>query len=310
MGDTPLLLRPKLTRNTYHTLAFTTNFHKEGEAPKFLLNHKNHEEALEPFRKHLRGFPTFSVRGGCVRLNGALAFAVAADIRPDFVPESDDIIREIHELEALGRKWKGEKSMEDAVVPIEKAMNLCRRAGRLGKVWAAAQPEDSEGKAFAKEVLPIAYRLLAFQVQAYALPLHKMALSHHGEAARASESLGPRPSRPASLLKAYERSLAAGKWYGIPGWIPHPEMEALINRAVFAGLFLYRDGRASAIAIAIGYKAAQRALDLQPEDEMAKTGMRVYREWKQSAVKRGQIVEIDDNDLEESGLDSWASPLA
>lgn len=301
MGDTALILRPNLNPAIHHTLAFTTNFHKNDVVPEYLTRAKILSQVLQPFRKHLRGFSSVSLQGSCIGLDGALAAAAVKDMKSEFTLEPDKLLSDIEELVLWSRLWYEKNSYWHVILPIIKATDWCKRAVRDAEVWARIQVKASDRKAFVEKMLLEAYNLVTFQVQMLDKFVHQM---------------GPDQDAcyTALTMQAYEKSLAAARWFGTPDWRPPIRKEIIMN--FFTAKVLLRNQKTpfTGQTLAIGYKAVQKALDLLQQAHGHKSAkeksdklVEMYEKAKETSVGLGSFYEInDDSVLIENGIKWWS----
>lgn len=300
MGDTAFLVRPPFCPANRHSLAFTTNFHEKGFAPRFLTRDSIHRDVLRPFRRHLYGFPHVSLRGSCVGLRKTLAVTAVRDMKAVLTADPDEILKNIDELLWLCLKWVGKRSYYHTIVPIHKAMDWCRLAVYLPSVWARIQRKARDRRKFVKSMLVRAYALILMQLIVW----FKFAsqLSNHAQ-------------YTSQIMYAYEMFVAAARMFPAAGCGPGTFMEIRINLRVAQALFAHRNTNFKGLPLALGYKTARRAHDLaglanypRPRKKELKEVMAVYEILKKSAVRLGTYVEIDDDDdLEERGVVWWST---
>lgn len=301
MGDTALILRPNLNPAIHHTLAFTTNFHENNVAPEYLTKAEIHSRVLQPFRKHLCGFSSVSLQGSCVGLDGALAAAAVRDMKSECTLEPDKLLRDIEELVSWSRLWYEKNSYWPIILPIVKATDWCTRAVRDAEVWARIQVKASDRKAFVEKMLLEAYNSVTLQVQMLFKFVHQM---------------GPDQAAcyTALTMQAYEKSLAAARWFGAPDWRPPIWKEITMNYFTAKVLLENQSTLFTGQPLAIGYKAVQRALDLlqqarghKSDKEKSNKVVEMYEKAKETSVGLGSFNEIDDDSvLIENGKKWWS----
>lgn len=301
MGDTALILRPSLNPSIHHTLAFTTNFHENNVAPKYLTRDDIHSRVLQPFRKHLCGFSSVSLQGSSVGLKGVLAAAAVKDIKSEFTLEPDKILSDIEELASWCRLWYEKNSYWHIVLPILKATDWCRRAVSDAKVWTGIQVKASDRRAFVEKILLEAYNLVTLQMQMLDKFPNRMGPDQNAQ-------------YTAVTMRVYEMSLAAARRLGAPDWKPHIRKEIIMNYFTAKVLLANQSTPFTGQPLAIGYKAVQRVLDLLQQDrdhkvikEKLEKLVEEYEKAKETSVGLGSFNEInDDSILIKNGIAWWS----
>ncbi|KAG6363962.1 hypothetical protein INS49_009065 [Diaporthe citri] len=289
MGDTALSLRPQVCAATRHTLAFTTNFHHENVAPEYLSREKIHEQVLQPYRKRLHGFFSVSLQGSCVGLGEALAATAVKDMKSKFIPDPDELLNDIEDLLLLSQKGIG--GYWHSIIPIYKALDMCKGIVRDPDVWAGVKNKASDRTAFVNDILGKTYRSLLEQLVIWSKfsPLVRSDVPY-----------------TAYLMQMYEMSLAAARWFGAPGWSPPTRLEMDMHHCVAREIFVHNGTRFTVRPLGVGYKAAQRALELAPGRENFKPLVELYENCKERFVQLGYFIDIDDDVLIENGIAWWS----
>lgn len=291
MGDTAFVLRGRLCETTRHTLAFTTNFHQKNVAPEFLTRDSVHRQVLEPFRKRLRSFSSVSLQGSCVGLSRALAATAVREMKSPFVLYPDEILSEMNNLILLSNEWLKKGSYAYSALPINKAMDQCTRILMRPDLWARVKGKAGDSKAFTKDMLSGAYQLMVMQLTIWLKFAHE---------------ISPNAPYIGYVVKTYEMCLAAPRSFGAPDWSPTTSMEICMHYCVARALYVHRNSGVIGLPLAIGYKAAQRTLELAPGTEKFKIAMAMYENWKQMAVLFGEFIEVDGDVLVENGVVWWS----
>lgn len=294
MGDTALILRPRVCPATRHTLAFTTNFHHENVVPEYLSRENVHRQILRPYRKRLRGFSNVSLQGSCVGLGKALAATAVRDMKSQSIPDPHEILSDIENLLLLSQKGSKKNRYSHTILPIYKAIDICKRIVRDSDAWAGVKNKASNRTAFVKNLLCKAYQSLVEQVETWGrfTPLMHCDVPY-----------------TAYIIHAYEMSLAAATSFDAPDWSPPARLEIRMQQCVAQELLLHRQTCVTGITMAIGYKTAQRAHELTPnkrEPKEWKELMKSYEEWKTTAEQQGNSIETDDDVLLENGVAWWS----
>lgn len=290
-GDTAFLLRPRLCPATRHTLEFTTNFHHGNTVPEYLSREKVHQQILRPYRKRLRGFSRVSLQGSCVGLGKALADTAVKDMKSRLIPDPDEILSEMQYLLLLSQGNMQKFSYSHRIIPIYKAIDLCKLLVRDSDVWAGVKNKASDRMAFVEDILCKAYQSLVEQVTAWSI---------------FDPFILPQAPYTAYVMHAYEMSLAAATSFGAPGWSPPTRLEFAMNHCVAQELFRHRETYVTGKPVAIGCKAAQRALELEPKKKQLKELVKSYEDWREKALQLGYSTEIDDDLLVENGVVWWS----
>lgn len=301
MGDTALILRPSLNPSIHHTLTFTTNFHENNVAPKYLTRDEIHSRVLQPFRKHLCGFSSVSLQGSSVGLKGVLAAAAVKDMKSEVILEPDKILSDIEELVSWSRLWYEKNTYWHITLPILKATDWCKRAVRDAKVWARIQVKASDRKAFVEQMLLEAYNLVTLQVQMLDKISNQMGSDQNAQ-------------HTAIAMRVYEMSLAVARRFGAPDWRPRIRKEIIMNYFTAKVLLANQSTPFTGKPLAIGYKAVQRVLDLlqQARDhkvikENLEKLVEEYEKAKETSVGLGSFNEIhDDSILIKNGIAWWS----
>lgn len=299
MGDTAFLLRMPVCPANRHSLAFTTNFHEKGVAPGFLTMDSIHRDVLRPFRTHLYGFPHVSLQGSCVGLSRTLAVTAVRDMQSDLTAEPDEILKSIDEMLLLSSKGMGKESYYHTIIPIYKAMDWCKLAVCRPDVWGRIQRKARDRRGFVRSMLSRAYSLILLQLMTW-----------HDYAAQLSDHA----QYTSQVMCVYKMFLAAPRMFAAAGCGPDTYREIQIHLRVAQALHAHKDSNFTGLPLAMGHKAARRALDLArlakgPEHgEMElKRVMAVYESHKDWALRLGAYVRVDDDDyLEESGVIWWS----
>ncbi|KAJ0115569.1 hypothetical protein J7T55_010392 [Diaporthe amygdali] len=296
MGDSGLVLFHQMDEATRHSLAFTTNFHEGNTTPDYLTTPDIHAMVLQPFRKYLREFSRISLQGEYVGLSTELAANVIQDIRSCHVVDRERLIADIQSLHLLGRDLIDEKGFKHSMVPIEKAFAMCARGTGRKDVWAAAQYSTSDDKAFIEDLLGRAYSLLECQLTNIVVSIAQTPVDPDVSDARSND-----------ILRAYEMSVGAGLSFGVPEWKPDRQSEIYLNTTVAMGLVVIYNGRPpDETCLAVGCKAARRALDLDPGNKLLQAAMERYEDWKTHALQQGYFPDIQHEELQNLGRGWWS----
>lgn len=291
MGDTALIIRPKLGPGTDHKLQFTTNFHEGNVVPEYLARAEVHEKVLQPFRKYLRGFPSVSVQGSCVGLDRELAAAAVEDMQSQSIPVPEEILTELDGLYSLSSEWIEKGSYYFSILPIYKAWSLCKCIVKDSQMWAGVQSKASDRRVFVEKILFIAYTFLLLQLMCWI---------------KFASQLSPHGVYRSYIMTTHEMCLAAARWFGAPSWSPSNHHEKEMHDYTAKALLAHSDVVLDVWPLAIGYKAALRALQLAPESKEVKDRMGIYQNYKNEAVRHGCFLELDDDILEQNGIAWWS----
>lgn len=296
-GDTAFILRYQLCPTIRHILAFTTNFHQKDVVPEYLTRDNVHRQVLEPFRKRLRGFPSVSLHGhgSCVKMSRVLAVTAVKEMKSEFILYPYEILSEMKSLMLQSNEWLKKGRYHYTALPIYKALGLCQRILLDSELWARVKGKASDPEAFVNDILSEAYRLMVMLLTT---------------GLKFAPQLSPDAPYTFLTVQTYEMCLAAARSFGAPDWTPPKHMEMCMHYCVARGLYAHRAQGVTGVPLAIGYKAAQRALKLAPRTEKLEEKLKelreLYEDWKETAVRSGDFIEVSDDLLVEHGLAWWS----
>lgn len=303
MGDLAFVLRPQLCPPMRHILGFTSNFHQEHARSSFLARHTAYRRALQPYRKHLRGFSDVLLDGSCVGHSRVLAATALRDFKSQFIPDPEELLSEVEQMISQYMEIPINDSTDfgSLVAPLEKGIDLCIRATRDSDVWIKVQSKASDPRAFVKKLISTAYQSLVLRE----ISRIKF-LDYFKNQSVAASRLIEFVLDITPTMQTYEMCLVLAKRFRFPGWTPEPFWEIQMNNIVAADIALaLRRERRTGAPLAIGYKAAQRALELEPDDEESKERMEWYDVRKRMAIQTSSFYNIVDGCLEDKGMTWW-----
>lgn len=307
MGDLAFILRPPLDSAIRHTLAFTRNFHEEHARSSFLARHTAHRQALRPYRKHLRGLSDVSLHGSCVGLSRVLAATALRDFKSRLIPDPDELLSEVEQMSSQYMELPINDSTDfgSLVAPFERGIDLCIRATSSSDVWIEVQSKASDPRAFVKKLISTAYQLLVLRQVSRSRFLEYFKTHHPTQPAYAL-GLIDFAFDVTPTMQTYEMCLVLAKRFRFPGWTADPPWEIQMNNIVAADIaMVMRFENRTGAPLAIGYKAAQRALELEPDDEESKKRMKWYDVRKRMAIQTSSFYNIVDGVLEDKGMTWW-----
>lgn len=301
MGDLAFILRPQSCSEIRHTLAFTNNFHQEYSSSSFLAKHTAHRQSLRPFRKYLRN----SLHVSCVGPSRVLVATALRDFRSQLIPDPDELLSEVNNIRLRYKNicFNDSTNFGSLVAPLEKGIDLCIRATRNSNVWIKVQRQASDPGAFVEELMMKAYQLLVIRQAAHCHYTQRHYLRPRisdPEIAGDSVDIGP-------AMQTYEMCLVLARRFDLPGWKPDPFLERLLNIRVAEDIAMYMVLEHEwGAPLAIGYKAAQRALVLEPGKAQSEEWMEWYDARKRAAISMNSYYNIVDGVLENRGMTSWS----
>jgi hypothetical protein len=309
MGNTTFEIQAPLSSTTRHTLASTTNFHEANIRPDFLARHTIHRQVLQPFRKRLRGFTNISLQGSSVGLSRVLAATAMKDFRSQLIPDPYELLDELKDMLSLYNKVleTGTTNVYELIAPFEKAMALCVRTTIDSNLWTAIQRKARDRSTFVRKFMSEAYRMIVLRHITYDKYGPWQDDSHI-----VFEALLPQISPLGPALQTYEMCLAMAKAFGFPDWTPDPIWELDMSINVVGALapfryFMQTEEQQAEIALAIGYKAAKRAVELAPGDKIFKQWMEWYEDWKQEGIQLEMFYTVDHDVMEDRGMIRWSA---
>jgi hypothetical protein len=320
MGNVTFQFIPRLNPATRHTLLFT-EFHEGDVRPEFLFRKTVHRQVFEPFRKNLRGLTNIFLQGSAVGLDEQLADTVLEDFISPRIPDPGGMLLDLVHMQlphrsvvlAIHSDWDlycrtpGSNRFTLLLAPLEKVLSLSALVVRK-QIWIAILRKTRNPTRFVEKFMFYTFEILFTRLQAlvnYGLWREDAYIRQDNSQRVLSQALSM-----AASLQTYELCVAMPMVFGMPDRTPpaHMELELMISIANCCACFVYSIwpwNERTVTALAMGYKAAKRALGLAPEEERCVEWMRLFNLLKAAADEEGLFFDVPDHNLETRGVLRW-----